>query len=130
MPTALEQKRINSVVMQNSLISKPDKPTDKYAQTGISLIVNRGHPDHCILCGKRHSCLACPLWDPVAEIIPSCSTYNPDNVTVRTPISKCKACIVVSCRKEIIDGVYRTSKDRKLCPIHLLQNSAPDTSPS
>ena len=41
--TREKTKRLNFVIQQNSLISKPDKPTDKAQQTGRHLTVTRGH---------------------------------------------------------------------------------------
>ena len=81
--TVEQQKRMNSVLQQNCLISKPDKPNDKSQQTGRHLTVTRGHPEFCVLCGKRHSMIACPLVDPVAETEPSTSTHNPEDQRIR-----------------------------------------------
>ena len=53
--TVEQQKRMNSVLQQNTLISKPDKPNDKCQQTGRHLTATRGLPDM----------LACPQLDPV-----------------------------------------------------------------
>ena len=61
--TVEQQKRMNSVLQQNCLISKPDKPNDKSQQTGRHLTVTRGHPEFCVLCGKRHSSSGPCRWN-------------------------------------------------------------------
>ena len=116
--TVEEQKRMNSVLQQNCLISKPDKPNDKSQQTGRHQTVTRGHPDFCVLCGTRHSMIACPLLDPVAETEPSPSTHNPENQRIQKP-SRCKDCVVVENRAEYVDGYKITTKKTKLCSRHL-----------
>ena len=93
--TVYAQKRINSVLQQNNLISKPEKPTDKAIQTGRSLVVSRGRPNHCVLCTERHSYLACPTLNPVSEDSqPTTTTFNPDGVRPRMS-SKCNNCKVL-----------------------------------
>ena len=116
--TVEQQKRMNSVLQQNCLISKPDKPNDKSQQTGRHLTVTRGHPEFCVLCGKRHSMIACPLVDPVAETEPSTSTHNPEDQRIRKP-SRCNDCVVVENRAEYVDGYKITTKKTKLCSGHL-----------
>ena len=116
--TVEQQKRMNLVLQQNCLISKPDKPNDKSQQTGRHLTVTRGHQDFCVLCGKRHSMIACPLVDPVAETEPSTSTHNPEDQRIRKP-SRCNDCVVVENRAEYVDGYKITTKKTKLCSGHL-----------
>ena len=116
--TVEQQKRMNSVLQQNCLISKPDKPNDKSQQTGRHLTVTRGHPEFCVLCGKRHSMIACPLVDPVAETEPYTSTHNPEDQRIRKP-SRCNDCVVVENRAEYVDGYKITTKKTKLCSGHL-----------
>ena len=116
--TVEQQKCMNSVLQQNCLISKPDKPNDKSQQTGRHLTVTRGHPEFCVLCGKRHSMIACPLVDPVAETEPSTSTHNPEDQRIRKP-SRCNDYVVVENRAEYVDGYKITTKKTKLCSGHL-----------
>ena len=120
--TVHQQKKINSVVQQNNLISKPDKPTDKATQRGRTLTVSRGNPDFCITCGERHSTIACPEFDPVNAIIPTLTTFNPERRDITPKPSKCKSCVIVERGVVVIDGYQITTTKRKLCPTHLLQH--------
>ena len=81
-----QQKKIDSVLQQNKLISKPSCPNDKAVQTGRHLSVTRSRPDFCILSGIRHSTLACPSLDPVDDVHPIPSSHNPEDQQKRSNV--------------------------------------------
>jgi len=123
--TVEAQKRINSVIQQNNVISKPDTPNDKWCQTGRSLVLSRRVPNHCVICGTRHSVLACPQLHPVRDQHPQPHDYNPDDVIItrgpRRP-SRCTDCKVTKVVR-VSGGQRISTKTTTLCPLHLV----PDT---
>ena len=114
------QRLLDTVKLSRSLrhcANSSPLPRNK-SKCGRHLTVTRGHPDFCVLCGKRHSMIACPLVDPVAETEPSTSTHNPEDQRIRKP-SRCNDCVVVENRAEYVDGYKITTKKTKLCSGHL-----------